>query len=604
MEKVFQDLSTEEAETEILEHCYVESPRKNEKAKPYLDIPTRDLTVSKKDAGDFQERILSALKSSNRDKSETTLLLGSVGVGKSTFIQRFRKVLAKDEIDENGIWIYFNFKKYSGTGEPLDHFIFSEIEETLNEQYKDLNLEEWGFLKQAYHAEYEKLKRGALAPIFSKDPGEFERRFGEKLEKLISDEKDSHYIKILSTAAKRLGKVIFFAFDNADQLSPEIQNNIFLAAQRLSSKITSFTLLAMREESYWKNRDSGPLNAFHTTAYHVQPATFAQVLSKRFQYARLLLSRENFSLHSEKVTSQEMLEIFGRLTKTILGDDTRYIDFIESTSSRDTRRALENVASFLVSGHTNIDALLRDIRKSTPKNLTIPFHEFLDAAVLRDHESFSENECDILNIFNVSGTSEASNFNRIAVLGRIVKAKNNKSQVGNGYISIDNVIDDCERAGILSETTQDILSIFNSRRLIETETTVKDTVSDSRYVRTTISGEYYLNKLPLIFGYVDMILRETPINNERTFNKMEKIEIEITKLSGEDRKDRLKRVEKRLQLADIFISYIQSEIQKCKFMTFPDLFSDNCLDISDRMRKSFDSERPAIISRAKEIFGG
>ena len=117
--RTFQDLASNQAESEILEHCYVESPKKGDKKKPYLDLPTSQLSVSKKDAGDFQQRIISSLQASRNDRSEVILLLGSVGVGKSTFIQRFRKVLAKDEIDSNGIWVYLNFKHFSDTGVSL-----------------------------------------------------------------------------------------------------------------------------------------------------------------------------------------------------------------------------------------------------------------------------------------------------------------------------------------------------------------------------------------------------------------------------------------------------------------------------------------------------
>src|SRR5690606_7929511 len=101
---------------EVLEHCYVESPKKGDKRTPYIDRATKQLDVSKKDAGDFQKRIISALSSTTKPHTEVILLLGSVGVGKSTFIQRFRKVLAADEIQENGIWLYLNFKHFSDTG--------------------------------------------------------------------------------------------------------------------------------------------------------------------------------------------------------------------------------------------------------------------------------------------------------------------------------------------------------------------------------------------------------------------------------------------------------------------------------------------------------
>ncbi len=137
--RVFQDLAREDSDSEILEHCYVETPRKTG-PQPYLDRAALPLSVNKKDAGEFQTRVVSALTAGKKERAEVILLLGSVGVGKSTFIQRFRKVLAKGDIDKNGIWVYFNFKKFSDTGESLNGFIDGQIEDSLSKDYKDLPL--------------------------------------------------------------------------------------------------------------------------------------------------------------------------------------------------------------------------------------------------------------------------------------------------------------------------------------------------------------------------------------------------------------------------------------------------------------------------------
>lgn len=207
--RVFQDLATKESESEILEHCYVDTPHKPDKDIPYFDKEIKLLYVSKKDAGDFQERIYSSLHKRKLNYVEVILLIGSVGVGKSTFLQRFRKVLAKKEIDQNGIWIYINFKQFSDTGENIDTFIFKQIDSILNSEYQELKLSEWSFLKQAYHADYEKLKRGVLAPLYSSNPEKFEVKFGDIINKQIVSDKEQHFINILTSASKDFLKAYF-----------------------------------------------------------------------------------------------------------------------------------------------------------------------------------------------------------------------------------------------------------------------------------------------------------------------------------------------------------------------------------------------------------
>lgn len=73
--RVFQDLASEEAESEILEHCYVDSPKKRDKNTPYIDMEVKNLSITKKGAGDFQQRISSALKAGKTDHTEVVLLI-------------------------------------------------------------------------------------------------------------------------------------------------------------------------------------------------------------------------------------------------------------------------------------------------------------------------------------------------------------------------------------------------------------------------------------------------------------------------------------------------------------------------------------------------
>lgn len=602
--RVFQDLATKDSETEILEHCYVDSNKKLTKQTPYFDQEIKLLYVSRKDAGDFQHRILSSLNRSIPNKMEVILLIGSVGVGKSTFLQRFRKVLAQDIIDKNGIWVYLNFKHYSDTGDILDRFIFSQIEEALSTDYSALGLDEWTFIKQAYHVDYEKYKKGVLSPLFKNNPEKFEEKFGEIVHNSIHEDNQQHIIKILTSASKRLSKSIFLVFDNADQLNPEIQNKIFLAAQKLAEKLSCFALIAMREESYWKNRSAGPLNAFHTTAYHVQSPTLIQVLSKRFQYTKELIQSNIIEAFGDfNVTNDELLEVFNRLVQTLLGHDTAYIKFIEAISVGDIRRALDLIATFMISGHTNIEALLKDVRREKPKDIVIPFHEFLNAIILKDYEIYAEINSDVINLFSLTGSMDASNFNIIAVLGRILHAQNIRtSDLGVGYILIEEVINDCHSVGIHPDTSVTIMNILNSRRLIETETTIKESLEKSKYVRITVSGKYYLEELARLFGYLDLVILETPICNNSRFIKLKEINDSIKLITGDDGNSRYYRVEKRLELCEEFIVYLEEEFEKCQFRKRSDIFSEESINLIENIKKYFYKEKLDVIERARNIF--
>lgn len=603
--RVFQDLASESAEKEILEHCYVDSPRKKDKGLPYLDFEVDRLQVDKKSAGDFQRRILSLLTSSDNSRSEVIFLLGSVGVGKSTFIQRFRKVLANDYIDSLGIWIYLDFRGFSDTGDVLDSFVYEQVINIIEDDYSELGIDDWAFIKSAYHAEYNKLKKGVWKPVYDSSRDDFEVKFSGYVADLMEKDSHRHIEKILRHSSSKFNRKLFLVFDNADQLSPTTQNDIFLLAQKMSDRLCCNTLISMREESYWKNRDSGPLSAFHTVAYHVQAPRLEQVLSKRFQYAKSLVESGEYSDRLvDGVTSAELVSVLDRIQQTMLGSDSSYIDLVSAIAPRDTRRALDDVASFIVSGHTNLNAILRDLRKNVPSGLMVPFHEFLNSVVLRDHEAFIEDKSGIINLYGVSGSIDASNGNRLAVLGRILSGKNISSDLGSGYVLIENLISDMKSVGILEETTLEVLSLLNAKRLVETETTIKESFEKSHYVRATSAGEYYIENLGVSFGYLDIVVSSTPIADGEAFKSMSSIRHDMSKLNSDSVVDRLKRVKLRVKLVRVFVEYLSKQINESKFMTRSDLFSPEILNFSERLSRQFAIESQQVVENATQVFQG
>jgi hypothetical protein len=389
--RVFQDISGEVASPELLQNCYVETPRDSSYEKGLDSLLRRKpidmghgatpVTVTKNDAGTFQ-RTVTAQMSKPLGDPEVLLILGGIGVGKTTFIHRFRKVIAAEDIEENCLWAYVDFNKYSDTGETLLDWVVKALWQSLVEDYPDIDLRSYSVMKQAYHPEYEQLKRGRLAPLYARNPDEFEVSFSNELsdyEKML----DQHLIKMLRVIARQTGRRPFLVFDNADQFSEDTQDQVFRLAQKFAKDLGCASVISLREESYWKNKDHGTLSAFHALSYHVQPPRLKPVISKRLKFAVKLLaeSEKDFMDSDEKiVTAQELLGIFEILSQTLLAEDNRYLELLEHLSPFEVRRPLEFLSRFLVSGHTNMDSLLRSYRRGPP--ITIGFHEFFTSIAL------------------------------------------------------------------------------------------------------------------------------------------------------------------------------------------------------------------------------
>jgi hypothetical protein len=434
--------------------------------------------------------------------------------------------------------------------------------ESLKVDYEDLDIASYAALKQAYHSEYEQLKRGRLAPLFERSPQDFEVEFSKLLEAREAVE-DEHFIRMMRVAALRSKRRTFLVFDNADQFSENTQDQVFKLAQRFAKEIRCASLISLREESYWKNKDHGTLSAFHAISFHVLPPKLEQVIAKRFKFAQKLLSEievDFISSDEELVTRQELGGVLEKVAQLILKERSPFLKLLEYTSPFEIRRPLQFLARFIVSGHTNMDSLLRAVRRKS--DTTIGFHEFFTSIARGDHEFYSETRSDIVNLFAVDGRADASNLNRLGVVGRILAAKHASTPVGEGFLPVTDLVSDCETMGILPDTTRSILALLNNKRLVETEAQDRQSLGSATFVRATAAAQYYLDTLIYDFGYLDTVLVDTAIGGETAFDKIQQLTREIDGTSKGTSPERLTRVQLRLDRAKRFQLYILDEYEK------------------------------------------
>ena len=606
--EVFQDLTSSNASDELIEQCYVESARDSSydqslrallKDRPtFAELEVKPLIVSKKDAPEFS-RVLE-----HGQNEEVVLLLGSIGAGKSTFIQRFRKVIGKRRIDEECVWAYVNFNKYSDAPNYLSKWVAETIISAIEADYPSLGFGSYAMLKQAYHVEYERLKRGRLAPLYANDPGAFEAAFAQSLENFESDDQIGHLVRLLRTASRQWKRRVFLVFDNADQFASVVQNDVFMLAHRIAQEVGCSLIISLREESYWKNKDHGALSAFHTINFQVVAPRLQQVISKRFRYAGELLKSAagKYVVPSggQGVTAEEGIEVFDAIKNSLLGENGIYIELLEKLSPGELRRPLQELTTFLISGHTNINSLLRRAREH--RSITVGFHEFFKAIALGDRESFDEHRSDVVNIYAAEGSADGSNLNRLFTMGFLLRARNNVSEVGVGFVRLETLVDDLEKFGLLRDTSLKIISFFNSRRLFETENQDREIVSNALYVRATAAAEFYVKELGGKFAYVDVIVPGCSVTADSSFDILERLSKQIDQCGDVSTRDRYQRLELRVNRAVAFSKYIADEAAGFAGFLDADHNDRSVIDLVKGLAAGLERERTEILTSARKVF--
>jgi len=151
---------------DALEACYVKSSERVKydsrlkmhisDAKPLLErkvVRPR----KRKDTRHLDETI----KKAEVNTPQFLLLLGSVGVGKTTFLQYTRKVSAAKAIDNQVIWLYVDYKPATESDDPRQ-FLYQELLRIIEDD-DAFGLGAWdGAIRQAYDGLINTLKNGSL----------------------------------------------------------------------------------------------------------------------------------------------------------------------------------------------------------------------------------------------------------------------------------------------------------------------------------------------------------------------------------------------------------------------------------------------------------
>jgi len=109
------------------------------------------------------------------------ILIGDVGVGKSSFIRNLILVQANEEF-KNSIYIYLDLGVNSFLDNDLEKYISSEVERQLREKYK-IEILSAEFIKLVYKEDIERFEKGIYGTLKESNSSKYDMFLLEMLEK-------------------------------------------------------------------------------------------------------------------------------------------------------------------------------------------------------------------------------------------------------------------------------------------------------------------------------------------------------------------------------------------------------------------------------------
>jgi GTPase SAR1 family protein len=581
--------NTPEYRKKFLEECYCESGAlardallgKNILAARYAAMfpPTEQspsLKGVKRDASDrfgiSQEVVAEALG------RRPIVIIGDVGVGKTSFIRNLIYVRAADEM-KNAVYIYIDLGSQANLGQDIHEFLIEEIERQLIDNYA-VDLFEDTFVRGVYHGEIKRFEKGIYGRLKDSAPEKFIEKQIELLEELTKN-RVLHLQKCIQHLSKGRQKQVVLSIDNADQRELRDQQRAFLAAQEFASIWQALVLVSIRPRTYFASKNAGSISAYPQRILTISPPRVDLVLEKRLKFSldlaegRLPLDRlDGITIRLDSIALFLRALIYSLKNAKELGE------FMSNITGGNIREVLELIKGIIGSPNVDSDKIITIMENDG--EYIIPLHEFTKAALLGEYSHYDSKSSLALNLFDVRYPDKREHFLCLILVSYLGSDTPGKST--EGFVPTQDICAELGRFGFVVDQVEHALRRLTNKKLIETTERVtfdeglQGLVGDMPIAfRVTTIGSYHCNRWASTFAYMDAMLVDTPILDPSLRQDISR------RIDSFDISERLRRTE----IFDLYLLKCWSELsEKPVYFDWPTVRASG--------NRSFDSVRRAV----------
>ena len=467
------------------------------------------------------------------------LLLGDVGVGKTTFIRHLIRIDAA-EVFENAITLYLDLGSQGALSTDLRSFILDELDRQLLHE-SQIDISEAAFVRSVYHADIMRFRRSIFAERPRDASGSSADAELDHLRALVG-KRDTHLRASLEHITRSHRKQVIVFIDNADQRDAKDQETAFLAAQELAATWPATVFLALRPETFHRSQQSGSLSGYHLKAFTIAPPRTDLVLKRRLAFGLRLASGEieiRSLRHMTRLQSDNLVAILKSFLESLDFNDDLLL-CIDNISAGNVREALGLVQGFFGSGHVDTEKIIRKLGESG--HYYIPLHEFLRAVIYGDAKYYDPYRSPVANLFDVTAIDPREHFLMPLAIGII--SRGGSSSDASGFVDKRSAYDALQSLGFSPHQIDGALLRAVKKGLLESGGIEgRRGFSDKPgKLRITAKGVYHVQRLVGMFVYHDAVIVDTPILDDHV------------RQQTQDEEDILP----RLQRCETFIKYLNA----------------------------------------------
>jgi Cdc6-like AAA superfamily ATPase len=364
---------TREDRERVVRHAYIQSLRRQRFLEPIerlIRTAVAPATRSIRTVADTSAptELLDVLRERRGLEHQVLLLVGSVGSGKSTFIDYVSMVALPDELRARTVWVRVNLNKAPLSTDVAYNWLAKEIASELRAQLEDQDVDDLKVLEKVFRGPLSALKRGALA-LLDPTSNEYRTRLADALLRLQTNE-----IEFAKAVAAYVcagpGKLLVVVLDNCDKRTRDEQLTMFQIAQWVQTEFRCLVVLPLRDITFDLHRNQPPLDtALKALTFRIEPPQFTEVLQARVRLALDEMHANATAAHTLSFVLPNGIRVsypaadqalyLASILQSLFAHDRFVRRVMTGLAGRDVRRALEIFLDFCMSGHIGEDEIYK-----------------------------------------------------------------------------------------------------------------------------------------------------------------------------------------------------------------------------------------------------
>lgn len=516
---------SDDKDKEMLRDCFVETQESRKadfELEKIIQRVMNDITsLNTGEGGALQEQVERAIRIK---RSETVLIVGNKGSGKSTFIDRFFEQVLPLRLREKCVVARVDLESYHGDPNMIVGWAIDQLRTILERKICAHNPPTYEDLMGVFFGEYKRLSEGSQRHLYLKDREAFKIEFGKHMEERREKHPDEYVRRLLERASYGLEKLPVLIFDNTDQFAPGIQDMVYQLAHSYESAGVVFNIVPITDRTVWRLSKDGALQSYSSRSFYLPVPEAKEIIAKRVDFLKAKVNapaeaaKSYFSRLGFQVQVNDLAMLAEAVGKVFLESD--YVSGLLGRLGNFNIRVMLRLAErIFLSPEIKIDEIIKS--KFGGPSVTADRHRTHRALLRGEYDRFSEAENEFVsNMFYTNPmlpTSPLLGFYILWVLRQRLHSVRDEG-IESKHWHVSDLCALFEACGVADELVVQVLNRLYDRRLIEAldpnarhisagdRVTIKD--SGLAHIELILNSTTYIEQLAVTTGVNELFTRD------------------------------------------------------------------------------------------------